>query len=187
MTDFRALCAELLAALEVQLDELRFSSELCRRAEVALARPEPVKIPKPIRPDCFEFAMDFLGDPEEAELRNYIEALEAALAQPEPQEPTDEELTWLWNHLRTSRRQLMAWRGEDCLDDTDYQQFARSVLRQWGRPAIKPVPVTDEDLYQFWESHPELGLFCDEPVKFARAVLAQWGRPGTIGRENLND
>jgi len=32
---------------------------------------------KPIRPDCFEFAMDFLGDPEEAELRNYIEALEA--------------------------------------------------------------------------------------------------------------
>lgn len=36
---------------------------------------------------------------------------------------------------------------------------------------------TAEDLYQFWESHPELGLFCDEPVKFARAILAQWGSP----------
>jgi hypothetical protein len=61
--------------------------------------------------------------------------VEAALAQPEPQGPTNERLTWLWNHLQVSRRQLMALRGENCLDDTDYQQFARSVLKQWGRPA----------------------------------------------------
>lgn len=31
------------------------------------------------RPDCFEFAMGFIGDPEQAELRGYIEALEAEL------------------------------------------------------------------------------------------------------------
>jgi hypothetical protein len=29
------------------------------------------------RPACFEFAMDFLGDPEEKEVRAYVEKLEA--------------------------------------------------------------------------------------------------------------
>ena len=62
----------------------------------------------------------------------------------EPQGPSNEELTWLWNHLQVSRRQLMALRGENCLDDTDYQQFARSVLRRWGHPAIEPVPQQQE-------------------------------------------
>ena len=43
MTDYRALCAELLAALEIQLDELRFNNRLCLRARAALdAQPEPV-------------------------------------------------------------------------------------------------------------------------------------------------
>ena len=42
-TDYRALCAELLAALEIQLDELRFNNRLCLRARAALdAQPEPV-------------------------------------------------------------------------------------------------------------------------------------------------
>jgi hypothetical protein len=31
------------------------------------------------RPDCFEFAMDFLGCPEDDEVRAYVEALESAL------------------------------------------------------------------------------------------------------------
>jgi hypothetical protein len=55
----------------------------------------------------------------------------------EPQVPTDEELTWLWNHVATNRRQRMTWFEIDCLPETDYQQFARSVLRQWGRPATE--------------------------------------------------
>jgi hypothetical protein len=37
--DFRALCAELLNALEIQLDELRFNNRLCIRARAALAEP----------------------------------------------------------------------------------------------------------------------------------------------------
>lgn len=37
MTDYRALCKELLAALEIQLDELRFNNRLCIRARAALA------------------------------------------------------------------------------------------------------------------------------------------------------
>jgi hypothetical protein len=40
MTDFRALCAELLAALEFQLDDLRFNNRLCIRARAALAEPQ---------------------------------------------------------------------------------------------------------------------------------------------------
>jgi hypothetical protein len=37
--------------------------------------------------------------------------------------------------------------------------------------------LTDEELYQFWESHPELGLTCDEPVKLLRAGLTHFARP----------
>ena len=32
---------------------------------------------RPERPECFEFAMDFLSDPEEPFIREYVEALEA--------------------------------------------------------------------------------------------------------------
>ena len=38
-TDYRAMCAELLAALEIQLDELRFNDRLCIRARALLAQP----------------------------------------------------------------------------------------------------------------------------------------------------
>jgi hypothetical protein len=38
---YRALCAELLEALEIQLDELRFNNRLCIRARALLAQPEP--------------------------------------------------------------------------------------------------------------------------------------------------
>lgn len=41
-TDFRALCTELLEALEIQLDELASTNRLCKRARAALAQPEPV-------------------------------------------------------------------------------------------------------------------------------------------------
>ena len=36
---YRALCAELLEALEIQLDELRFNNRLCIRARTLLAQP----------------------------------------------------------------------------------------------------------------------------------------------------
>jgi hypothetical protein len=49
---------------------------------------------------------------------------------------------------------------------------ARTALAQ-----LVPEGVTDEELYQFWESHPELGLTCDEPVKLLRAGLTHFARP----------
>jgi hypothetical protein len=50
----------------------------------------------------------------------------AALAQPEPQGPTDEELWDLYQDLGSYFSPT---------------EFARTVLARWGRPAIEPVPV----------------------------------------------
>jgi hypothetical protein len=65
----------------------------------------------------------------------------AALAQPEPQGPTDEELNNLANK---------AWISVDVLKEYDLIEnafdccgFARAVLARWGRPAIEPVPEVE--------------------------------------------
>jgi hypothetical protein len=71
----------------------------------------------------------------------------AALAQPEPQEPTDEELDAVWFAAR------------------------------WGRPAqSKPQGPTDEELDAIWFASGS-GVDGREWRTFARAVLARWGRP----------
>jgi hypothetical protein len=38
----------------------------------------------------------------------------------------------------------MTWFEIDCLPETDYQQFARSVLRRWGLPAIEPPSLKEQ-------------------------------------------
>jgi hypothetical protein len=55
----------------------------------------------------------------------------AALAQPEPQGPSDEEL------LRIYRVATPCYQVEEYKRELD---FARAVLARWGRPAIEPVP-----------------------------------------------
>jgi hypothetical protein len=79
---FRALCAELTEKLHEHTSLYEgHESELVARARAALAQPEPVLT----RPECFDFAMDFLGDPEGTEVRRYVEELEAhAAIQPVP-------------------------------------------------------------------------------------------------------
>jgi hypothetical protein len=95
--DYRALCAELVAAFEIQLDELRFNNRLCIRAR-------------------------------------------AALAQPEPQGPTDAELITMWATTRY-------------IDQPEGGlAYGRAVLARWGRPAIEPVPKR-EDVHYAWELH----------------------------------
>jgi len=85
MTDFRALCQELIDEIDAKAYGIKSlpSSVAIDRARAALAQPEPQGPP---RPECFGFAMSFLGDPEETEVRRYVEALEARalLAQPAP-------------------------------------------------------------------------------------------------------
>jgi hypothetical protein len=69
-------------------------------------------------------------DPEDYFIYRELRELKAAaLAQPEPQGPTDEELWSVGNDdFRT-----------DCYPP-DAIHFARAVLARWGRPAIEPVP-----------------------------------------------
>jgi hypothetical protein len=57
--------------------------------------------------------------------RALLNRARAALAQPEPQGPTDEELWDLYQDLGR---------------DFSPTEFARTVLARWGRPAIEPVP-----------------------------------------------
>jgi len=57
----------------------------------------------------------------------------AALAQPEPQGPTDEELDELFTDIDQGGEAL-SWRP-----------YARAVLARWGRPAIEPVPKREAE------------------------------------------
>ncbi len=114
------------------LSEKNKPKEACKYYRTT-AQPEPVVL---TRPDCFNFAMDFLGGTEEVEVRNYIERLESAaravLAQPEPQGPTDEELLASVRHFYGD--QAAADMGAE-----DDLRTARAVFARWGRPAIEPV------------------------------------------------
>ena len=69
--------------------------------------------------------------------------VDAALAQPEPQGPSDEEL------LRIYRVARYCYQVEEYKRELD---FARAVLARWGRPAIEPVPK-QEDIHYAWELH----------------------------------
>jgi hypothetical protein len=89
MTDFRALCAELLASYE----------------------------------DTF-----VISEPSDDPL---VQQARAALAQPEPQGPTDDELFELAEQYTEDNGLLGLHNAPD---------FARAVLARWGRPAIEPVP-----------------------------------------------
>jgi hypothetical protein len=69
-----------------------------------------------------------LDDGTDAEL---IFRARAALAQPEPQGPTDDELFELAEQYTEDNGLLGLHNAPD---------FARAVLARWGRPAIEPVP-----------------------------------------------
>lgn len=71
----------------------------------------------------------------------------AALAQPEPQGPgpTDEELDfWIMAqpHQQWTPTATDPIRCHE-LDQHEMQAFVRAVLARWGRPVIKPVPVSE--------------------------------------------
>jgi hypothetical protein len=68
------------------------------------------------------------GGPDYALFERVLARARAALAQPEPQGPTDEELHDLWDQ-----------EGPEA-DFQECRRFARAVLTRWGRPAIEPVP-----------------------------------------------
>jgi hypothetical protein len=112
----------------------------------------------------------------------------AALAQPEPQEPTDEELFEL--SLKTKLIGSIAVAAACHPDKVDPRDacapahtatldFARAVLARWGRPAIEPVPVSERP----WEREG----WCDaEDTCWAIGQRDSWIRVYVPGRDWSN-
>jgi hypothetical protein len=74
-------------------------------------------------------------DPEDYFIYRELRELKAAaLAQLEPQGPSDEDLHQLWLDL---------YAFHDGPTSGDVAEIARAVLTRWGRAAIEPVPVSD--------------------------------------------
>jgi hypothetical protein len=97
-TDWRALCAELMDAIDS-----------CIPAERIKQSPLAVRV-------------------------------DAALAQPEPQGPTDKELLGLWEQWN------VGWDPQRGPVITPHPvEFARAILARWGRPAIEPVPQQEAE------------------------------------------
>jgi hypothetical protein len=112
MTDFRALCAELLGIFEKYDDESNLGGII------------------------WDMKMD--GN-------DLLERARAALAQPEPQGPTDEEL------LGYMLKAAASVPGGQCTGILDWDKEAIAAARaviaadraRRGRPAIEPVPVSE--------------------------------------------
>jgi hypothetical protein len=84
------------------------------------------------------------GDVGEIELAHaLIDRARVALAQPVPQGPTDEELTLVYAYAVAAA--VGNKRGPFKTEEAEAAQLAglRAVLARWGRPAIKPVPVSE--------------------------------------------
>jgi hypothetical protein len=170
MTDWRALCAELLEAW----DSYGSGGDAWDRARAALAKPEPegpsdeVKglhgkfiIHKangePVKYPCFVLRIDgkdaaaisafraYAIATEDTKLRQDMLELISPLAQPEPEGPSDKELDhWIMAqpHQQWVPKATDPIRCHE-LDQHELRDFARAVLARWGRPAIQPVPVTE--------------------------------------------
>jgi hypothetical protein len=128
MTDFRALCAELVELLEDEWYGVTREPSALVNARTLLSQPEP-QGPDLTACDLLERFIDYFWDEQDAESFPNAAALvaqaRALLAQPEPQGPTDAELWDLYQDLGR---------------DFSPTEFARTVLARWGRPAIEPVP-----------------------------------------------
>jgi hypothetical protein len=117
MTDFRALCAELLEALENAIRVI-YREDGTKHISTA----DPV-----------------------------IAKADAALAQPEPQGLTNEEIEEAAKLIHASMRFAVPdnhytsdWveHGNSLMQD-EARRTARAVLARWGRFAIEPVPVSE--------------------------------------------
>jgi hypothetical protein len=159
--------------------------------------------------DFRSLCAELLQELEHASAWDYQKALKdqarAALAQPEPQGPTDEAL------MTAARDAVDAYPRCSELpyfmspesDEYEPLLLALRAAACLGSPAIKPQKITDEDLLQLaqrnniaevrpdgtvlypWQGSQDMRT---DVLSFARAVLARWGRP-TIRRalEQLPD
>jgi hypothetical protein len=194
-TDYRALCAELLQPL-AEYDGANPYHEhraLITRARAALAKPEPVAA------TAEQQARDLLermgiADAQSFSAGDLIELANliarAPRAQPDPAEPADEGIPQ-WS-------EGVCGDGAAILRDglmIPIEELVASLnraerLARWGRPTIKSVPPTNEELDAWWEKCAELtregkadcywafgDVTADYVYSIARAAIARWGRP----------
>ncbi len=88
------------------------------------------------RPDCFEFAMDFLGNPEEPIIRAYVEQLEAKVAEIEKGEPvaymsrskmTDYAISLLPTRIARETEIAKGWSEWHPVDNEKYKFYLNSI------------------------------------------------------------
>jgi hypothetical protein len=139
-TDYRALCAELIDALDSGISTKRMvQSPLIARARAALAEPEPVKA-EPDADHILRLAeiIRMVDGNHDKGANALAEAILShpgnrwlpRAAQPEPVGATNHEIDDLAaEHLDGDRAST--------------RDFARAVLARWGRPAITPIPVSE--------------------------------------------
>jgi hypothetical protein len=157
MTDtFRVLCAELANAYEHELNKRGMGCALVQRARAELAKP--------------------YSDPAEERRLGYLKGLEdcahAALAQPEPEGPTDEELqTLAWKIYREAHEKDL--RGDIAV------RLCRAVLARWGNPQPAPKEPTDEEITDLlsWSAGQDQGPWPTQAHCVVRVALQLWGSP----------
>lgn len=183
MTDFRALCARMADELDhyrqLLMGDCRETHALAAEARAALEATADCNYPSCVDDSPDERCSRWLvGDcpgpcnPERAR---------AALAQPEPQGPTDEEPTdqeieeWADAAaevpLEEMDPEVHGWRR--CFKSDEFSETIRAALARWGRPVIEPDPQgpTEMEIIAFWSEH------CAGDGDAGILRLARWDRP----------
>ena len=86
----------------------------------------------PYRAMCAELLDELELWPLWHEATGLIDRARALLAQPEPEEPTDDELL-----------AMRSWSSHGHTFDSDLVDYARAVLTRFGRPTPQPVAVSE--------------------------------------------
>jgi hypothetical protein len=98
---------------------------------------------KPQRPKCFEFALDFLGTPENGELLAYIEQLEARAALAQQAEPVTEDMKsavrWAPSSAYWSER-LREFFGPDAREGIDALERRIAGAQERAEPDLSLCP-----------------------------------------------
>ena len=186
-TDYRALCAELLNALENAIGviygedgtkHISTADAVITKADAALAQPEP----EALRPDRYELGdairRSWLkrGQDSWCSIADDVLAELPGLSQPEPEGVGDEEIDEWQAHCAYLTRSAdnggagtsdHYWAFD--VESDHVASIVRAALAHWGRPSINPVPVSERP----WEREG----WCDAEGRcwwFNHAGIPEW-------------
>ena len=139
----RSVVQQVLEALEVATTPLTKDRQEVLRAQATLRAALAQQADKPQRPKCFEFALDFLGTPENGELLAYIEQLEARAALAQQAEPVTEDMKsavrWAPSSAYWSER-LREFFGPDAREGIDALERRIAGAQERAEPDLSLCP-----------------------------------------------